>query len=136
MSYGMSSALQAGIFDALSTDATLTGLVGTNIYDAVPTGELPETYVSLGRERVQDASDQTGNGALHRIEISVITMQPGFAGAKTVAAAISDRLHDGALTLSRGRVIYCRFERAEARRIDSKAGREIILRFRARVDDD
>ncbi|WP_227267846.1 DUF3168 domain-containing protein [Roseobacter weihaiensis] len=135
MSYAMSGALQAAIYGALGADGTLAALVGADIYDAVPTGNMPETYVSLGRERVSDASDQTGNGALHRLEISVFTTQPGFAGAKAVAAAISDVLHDAELTLSRGRLVFLHFERAEARRIDASAAREIVLRFRARVDD-
>ncbi|MBW4708536.1 DUF3168 domain-containing protein [Roseobacter sp. YSTF-M11] len=135
MSYAMSGALQAAIYDVLTTDLTLTGLIGGDIYDAVPTGTMPETYVSLGREQVKDASDQTGDGALHIIDISVITTQPGFAGAKDVAAAISDVLHDADLVLSRGRLVYLRFSRADARRIDKNAGREIRLRFRARVED-
>jgi len=136
MSYAMSGALQAALYTTLTEDAALTGLVGSDIYDAVPTGTLPETYVSLGREQVQDASDQSKSGALHRLEISVITTQPGFARAKQVAAAISDALHGADLALSRGRLVFLRFERAQARRIDSSSAREILLRFRARVDDD
>ncbi|WP_300029401.1 DUF3168 domain-containing protein [uncultured Roseobacter sp.] len=135
MSYAMSGALQAAIYDALTTDAALAALVGSDIYDAVPAGNVPETWVSLGRERVRDASDQTGAGALHTVEISIITTQPGFAGAKAVAGAVSDVLHDADLTLSRGHLVFLRFERAQARKIDNNAGREILLRFRARVAD-
>lgn len=136
MSYAMSAALQGAIYDALIGDAALVALVGADIYDAVPNGSLPETYVSLGRERVRDASDQTGAGAQHTIDISVITTQPGFAGAKSIAGAISDVLHNADLTLTRGRLIFIQFERAQARRIDANAGREIVLRFRARVAED
>lgn len=136
MSYAMSGALQAAIYETLVNDTNLGGLVGTDIYDAVPNGEMPETYVSLGIEQVRDASDQTGNGALHTVEISVITTKPGFAGAKAVATAISDALHDSDLTLSRGRLVFLRFQRADARRIDSNAGRQIRMRFRARVEDE
>ncbi|MGC3936929.1 DUF3168 domain-containing protein [Roseobacter sp. EG26] len=135
MSYAISGALQAAIYEALTTNAALTALVGSDIYDAVPGGNLPETYVSLGREQVKDASDQTGDGALHTIDISVITTQPGFAGAKQVATAVSDALQNADLTLTRGRLVYLRFSRADARRIDKNAGREIRLRFRARVED-
>jgi hypothetical protein len=135
MSYAMSGALQAAIYSALSGDAALTALIGSDVYDALPSGTLPETYVSLGRERVRDASDQTGDGALHSIDVSVFTSQSGFAGAKAVAAAVSDALHGADLALARGRLIFLRFERAEARRIDANAGREIRLRFRARVSD-
>lgn len=135
MSYAMSAALQTAIFAALASDSVLADLVGSDIYDAVPAGVLPETFVSLGREKVRDASDQSGNGALHTLEISVITSLPGFAAAKKVAAAVSDVLHGADLTLARGRLVFLRFERAEARRTDSNSTREILLRFRARVDD-
>lgn len=135
MTYALSAALQSAVYAALSEDLALSALVGNDIYDAVPTGKLPDTYVSLGREEVRDASDQTGAGALHRFDVSVITSQPGFAHAKEVAAAVSDALHNADLSLSRGRLVFLRFERAEARRIDRRANREILLRFRARVDD-
>ncbi|WP_299962042.1 DUF3168 domain-containing protein [uncultured Roseobacter sp.] len=135
MSYAMSGALQAALYDALIADETLGGLVGAQIYDAIPTGALPETYVSLGREQARDASDQTGDGALHTVEVLVITTQPGFAGAKAVAAAVSDALHDADLALARGRLVFLRFQRAEARRIERNSTREIRMRFRARVED-
>lgn len=136
MSYAMSGALQAAIYSALTTDPALDSLIGNAIYDAVPGGVLPDTYISLGLEQVRDASDQTGDGAVHRVDVSVITSEPGFAGAKAVAAAISDALHGVDLPLSRGRLIYLRFERARAVRIDTRAGREIRLRFAARVEDE
>ncbi|QJF51505.1 DUF3168 domain-containing protein [Roseobacter ponti] len=136
MSYAMSGALQAAIYGALTADPALSALVGADIYDAVPTGTVPDTYVSLGRESARDASDQTGAGAVHTIEISVITTQPGFAGAKKIAGAVSDVLHDADLTLERGRLIFLHFTQARAQRIDAAAGREIRLRFRARVSDE
>lgn len=135
MTYALSASLQAAVYNVLTQDQALTALVGGDIYDALPTGSLPDTYVSLGREDVRDASDQSGSGALHRFEVSVITSQPGFARAKEVAAAVSDALHDADLVLTRGRLVFLRFDRAEARRIDRRATREIQLRFRARVDD-
>ena len=63
MSYGASSALQSAVFQKLTSDPTLSGLVGTDIFDALPNGTLPETYVLLGGEVVVDASDGTGDGA-------------------------------------------------------------------------
>ncbi|WP_187429205.1 hypothetical protein ROLI_028640 [Roseobacter fucihabitans] len=135
MSYAIAGALQAAIFDALIQDSALGTLIGSNIYDAVPTGNLPEAYVSLGSEQVRDASDQTGDGAVHTVDISIITSQPGYAGAKAIAAAVSDALQDADLSLARGRLVSLRFQRAQARRIDKAAGREIRMRFRARVED-
>ncbi|MEP3441572.1 MAG: DUF3168 domain-containing protein [Sulfitobacter sp.] len=136
MTYAISGALQTAVFEALSADAVLSGLVGTAIYDAVPVGSLPQLYIRLGSETVRDASDISGDGAEHVLTVSVITTNPGFSGAKAVAAAVSDALHNAPLTLSRGRLVSLRFDRAAAQRIDGVTGRQIDLRFRARVQDD
>lgn len=136
MSYGMAGALQAAIYDTLINDEIVEALVGGAVYDAVPAGQLPQTYVSLGREIVQDASDKTGSGAVHNFDISIITTQPGFTVAKAVAAAVSDALRDADLALSRGRVVYLRFISAKALRVDGNVGREVRMRFRARLEDE
>ncbi len=136
MSFAMSGPLQAAVYDALTADAALGAIVGTAVYDAIPSGALPPIYVRLGSEDVRDASDGSGAGAMHRLTVSVITSGPGFAQAKAAAAAISDLLHEGALTLSRGRLVYMRFERARVARVESAATRQIDLRFAARVQDD
>jgi hypothetical protein len=136
MSYAVSSALQAAVYAALKADPALQAIVGQAVFDALPTGAIPEIYVSLGDERVQDASDQSCKGAVHQFDINVRTTLPGFAAAKQAAGAVSDILHDAQLSLSRGRLVFLRFERAEARRVGSNATREVLLRFRARVEDD
>lgn len=136
MSYGMAAPLQAAVYQLLLADAGLAALVGTAVYDAVPAGEIPETYVSLGPEEVRDRSDISGAGAEHRFTVSVISTAPGFAAAKAAAAAIGDALLGNPPALSRGRVVGIWFERASARR-SGQAGqlRRIDLRFRARVED-
>lgn len=135
MSYAVASALQRAVYQALATDAQLGGLVDGAIYDALPSGRVPDLYVSLGPETVKDASDKSGHGAEHRFTVSVISTAPGFAAAKSVAAAICDALVDADLALDRGRLVSLGFERAAARRIDDGNGRQIDLRFRARVED-
>ncbi len=136
MSFAISGPLQAAIFGALTGDAALAALVGSDIYDAVPSGSLPTTYVRLGSESATDASDISGSGAVHRFTVSVITTDPGFAGAKDVAGAVSDALHNAALTLSRGQLISLQFEQARASRTEAGTTRQIDMRFRARVADD
>ena len=136
MSFAMSGPLQAAIYEALKMDVALSSVVGTAVYDAVPSGNLPAIYVRLGSETVTDASDCTSAGALHQFTVSVITTNPGFAQAKLAAAAVSDVLSGGDLALSRGRLVYMRFERARASRVESAATRQIDLRFAARVQDD
>lgn len=133
MSYAAAAALQAAIYQRLTSDAALSALVGGAIYDAVPAGTLPETYVTLGPEDVRDRSDASGGGAWHNLTISVLTVNAGFQRAKDVAAAISDALAGPDLTLGRGRLAGLNFYRARARR--DGALRRIDLNFRARVDD-
>lgn len=135
MTYAIAGALQKAVFARLQADATLTGLVGAAIYDAIPPGLVSGTYVSLGAEDVHDASDDTGHGAWHEITVSVVTYEAGFAGAKAVASAVSDALVDAALTLDRGQLVALNFTRARARRVEDADVRRIDLRFRARVDD-
>ncbi len=135
MSYGVSAALQAAVYQHLANDASVTALVGSNIHDDVPPGPLSGTFVSLGIEDVRDRSDKTARGALHILTVSVITDAAGFRTAKEIAVAISDSLSDAALALGRGSLVYIRFDRARARRLGNSDTRRIDLRFHARVDD-
>lgn len=136
MSYGMAAVLQSAVYQHLLADPVLSGLVGSNIFDAAPAGGVPSLYVSLGDEDVKDASDNLGRGATHEFTVSVITDVSGFLAAKDVAAAISDALHEAPLVLSRGRLVLLRFQRAKARRVETGTKRRIDLRFRARLEDD
>ncbi|WP_073249865.1 DUF3168 domain-containing protein [Shimia gijangensis] len=135
MSYAVSKALQVAIYQRLQGDAGVTSLIGAAIFDEVPAGVLPETYVSLGAETVLDRSDKSGSGAEHRLTISILSEAAGFADAKAVAVAISDALEGADLTLTRGRLVYLKFDRATARREGTANTRRIDLRFRARVED-
>lgn len=135
MSYAAAAALQAAVYQRLTSDAVLAGLVGDAIYDALPAGALPETYISLGPEEARARSDATGGGAWHRFTVSVITENPGFHTAKAAAVAVGDALNGVELALMRGRLVTLAFERARAGRADGGAKRRIDLRFRARTED-
>ena len=134
MSYAVAGALQAAVYQQLRADGALAALVGTAVYDAVPPGTQVGTYVSLGPEDVADASDKTGEGAVHDFVISVITDEAGFSTAKAVAAAVSDALAGAALSLSRGHLVGLWFLKAQARRVEKADTRRIDLTFRARVE--
>jgi len=135
MSYAISGALQAAIFQRLVGDTALSTLVGGNIFDALPSGAVPPLYVALGPEKASDASDQTGGGAVHELTISVITESAGFAVAKEAAGAVSDALVDADLALVRGTLVSLRFYKATAARVGTADTRRIDLIFRARVCD-
>ena len=137
MSYGVSAALQAAVYQQLSADAAVSSQLGGAIYDAVPAGTVPQTYVTLGPEEVRDASDRTGAGAIHRFTVSVVSQEAGFGAAKTLAGAVCDALENAPLNLVRGRLVGLWFERASARRTGTGGTiRQIDLKFRARVEDD
>jgi hypothetical protein len=135
MSYGVAPALQAAVYQRLSADPALNGLVGTAIYDTMPPGAVPNIYVTLGPEVVRDASDKTGHGATHEFTISVITGEAGFQTAKEAGQAISDALIEAPLTLARGALVSLNFMRARAQRFGRGDRRRLDLTFRARVDD-
>lgn len=136
MSYGASTALQSALYAYLQEDPDINAQVDGAIFDALPSGELPETYVLLGEEEVRDASSVSGGGSEHRVVISVITDQAGFAKAKDTAGAISEALERADLTLGRGHLVGLWFYRAQARR-SGRAGRQrrIDLRYRARIEN-
>ncbi|MEJ6398039.1 DUF3168 domain-containing protein [Yoonia sp. 208BN28-4] len=136
MSYAVSAALQAAVFQQLYTDPVVSGLVGTHVYDAIPAGSVPQLYIALGSETVRDASDKTGGGALHDLTVLVVSDAAGFTKAKEVAGAVSDALVDSDLTLTRGALVWLNFLKARAARVGTGDTRRITLTFRARVDDD
>ncbi len=133
MSYGITAALQAAVYGALTGHAAVATLSGA-VYDALPPGPVPPLYITLGPETVRDASDKTGAGAVHDFPVTVVSEAVGFASVKALAAAISDALTGTELVLTRGRLVRLAFLRARARRVDG--GREIEVWFRARVDED
>lgn len=136
MSYGVALALQVAVFEQLSAHADLAALIGDAIFDEVPAGAIPATYVAIGPDVALDRSDQTANGALHRLTVSVVSDLAGFAPAKAAAVAVSDALHGADLALSRGHLVALRFERAVASKDESANLRRIDLRFAARVEDE
>lgn len=132
MSYASTAALQEAVYSALTIDSAVAMLTNGAIYDALPPGPVPSIYVSLGPERVRDASDVIGDGAVHDFPVTVVSDGAGFHTAKTIAAAISDALAGADLALSRGSLTALNFLRARARRVGD--GREIEIWFRALID--
>lgn len=139
MTYALSWPLQQAVYQLLSGDAAVAGLVGARIYDApLPVGAEPEPdglYVTVGDERVEDWSTATDHGAAHLLTIAVHAPRRGFAEAKQAAGAISDAMLGGALALSRGRAVLVRFAGARTRRDEGDALRRIEMRFRVTVED-
>lgn len=138
MTYVLAEPLQRAVFDALSGDAALQGLIGSEIYDAplpLDNTTMPSEYVTIGGEVVSNRASMTEDGALHDFEVIVHSNASGFVSSKKIAGAICDVLLDAQLTLSRGQLIYLRFLKARADVGRSPAKRKISLKFRAFVED-
>lgn len=132
MSLASTSALQSAVYLALTGDAQVVQLTAGAVFDALPPGPVPSVYVSLGPERVRDASDVLGDGAVHDFPVTVTSDGAGFLVAKDIAVAISDALTGADLVLSRGSLTALHFLRSRARRVGDT--REIEIWFRALID--
>ncbi|MHA3914574.1 DUF3168 domain-containing protein [Halovulum sp. GXIMD14793] len=138
MTYAMSQALQAAVYEQLTNDAALTALVGGEVHDAplaLPMADVPEVHVTIGEEKVRDASTQTSTGAEHDFTVTVHSTAAGFSRAKEAAGAVCEALIDAPLSLSRGALINLRFLFAKADRGKASAPRRVALRFRAVLED-
>jgi hypothetical protein len=135
MTYALAADLQRAVYQTLVADTALQAQIGDAIYDVVPAGQLPSTYVSLGPEDVRDWSDKTGKGARHDFTISVVTDAAGFQTAKVVAGAVTDALTNVDMSLDGGSLVSLTFRRARALRVEEGNMRRIDLSFRALVAD-
>ncbi|MFN4129183.1 MAG: DUF3168 domain-containing protein [Paracoccaceae bacterium] len=131
MSYGAAAALQAAIYGLLSTAPALAGVL---VVDALPPQGAMGTFVLIGPEEVLDQSDKSGDGAEHRIAVSVISDASGFLTAKTLASAVSECLVDATPPMTTGRIVGIGFLKAVARRLADGDVRRIDLTFRVRIE--
>lgn len=139
MTYAISWPLQQGIYSLVCGDPTCQSTIGTRVFDAVPLeadgGTADDVYMTFGDEEVQDWSSGSTNGAIHTVTVSVHAPRHGFSDAKQAAAAISDAILSGALTLTRGTVVNVRFVDGRTTRREADGLRQIDLRFRITVQD-
>jgi len=139
MTYAMAISFQKAVYEALSADEVLTGLIGNAIYDAPLAQEFadgPRDFITIGEETARDGSTGTSYGAMHDFEVAVHSNREGFAVAKDIAAAVCDVLLDAELTLDRGNLVAMRFRSARARPGKLPDKRIISLLFRAVLEDD
>jgi hypothetical protein len=95
----LAAALQDLIFETLSTDATLIGLVGSKIYDN-PAREAGYPRICFGpTQEVSDDADGFA-GEEHSFQIDVWTQENGSQrGAKVICDAVKQALHLKELSL-------------------------------------
>ena len=124
-------ALQQSIYQAVTTDVDLTGLMGTpRLYDDVPQGaDFP--YLTLGQSTVRDWSTGTDAGEEHVLTLHVWSRARGRGETHEIMGALRTALNDRVLPLSGHRLVNLRHELSEARRDPDGETYHGIVRLRA-----
>ena len=126
-----SRALQASIFQTLSTDPGVLGaLGGPRIYDHVPRGAA-YPYVTFGQSTVRDWSTGGDEGDEHVVTLHVWSLAAGRNQVHDIVGALRVALHDRDLTLAGHRLVNLRHEHSEARREADGERFHGIVRLRA-----
>jgi hypothetical protein len=125
-----SFSLQAAIFSALSSDATLQALIGAALYDAVPrAAAFP--YAVVGDDMESNWDTATEQGSQHIVSVDVWSQGGGHKESKTIADAVRAVLDGAALTLAGQTLIDIRYQGAEFARATDGETYRATLKFRA-----
>jgi hypothetical protein len=124
-------ALQQSIHAAVSSDATLLGLLGApRIYDDVPQrSDFP--YLTLGQSTLRDWSTGGEEGDEHLLTLHVWSRANGRKETHEIMSALRSALHDRALALSGHRLVNLRHEFSDARREPDGETYHGVVRLRA-----
>lgn len=99
--------LQQSIYQALTGDATLIGLVA-GVFDRPPQGgAFP--YITLGESAITDRSTKATTGTDHLVTLHIWSREGGRTETATIMERIYVLLHHAALTVSGQTCILSRF---------------------------
>ena len=130
-----SAALQRGIYAALTNTPTITGLVGTRVYDRVsPTATFP--YVRIGSDQtVSDDIDCVEESVEVFSQVDVFSRAQGKVEAKNIAGAIVRALKVENIPIEIGYELQ-EIHHADTRFLDDPDGlsTHAVLSFRALVE--
>ncbi|NDW03067.1 DUF3168 domain-containing protein [Jiella pacifica] len=126
-----SAELQQSIFSALTSDPSLTALLGgPKVFDRRPErANFP--YLTLGRTAVVDWSTGSEDGAEHILTLHVWAKGGGKAETYAIMDKVAEKLNDATLPMEGHHLVNLRLQFAEARREPDSAAYHGILRFRA-----
>lgn len=123
--------LQKGIYETLSANPEVTGLLGgSNIFDRVP-ADARFPYVTLGQTLARDWSTGTEDGREHILTLHVWSRAGGTRQTQEIIGAVNAALRDAVIPLAGHALINLRFEFADARRDPDGETVHGILRYRA-----
>jgi Protein of unknown function (DUF3168) len=126
-----SFALQAAVFNRLSTATALTALLGgPRVYDRAPVG-APFPYVTFGQSTTRDWSTGTDRGDEHVLSLHVWGQGDARKSVEQIAEVIRGLLHQQPLTLTGHRLINLTRDFSETRRETDGDIVHALVRFRA-----
>lgn len=126
-----SSELQRSIFDVLTGDPALNGLLGgPKVFDRRPE-RTKFPYLTLGRTAVIDWSTGTEDGSEHILTLHVWAKGGGKQETYAIMDRVSQKLNDAALPLEGHHLVNLQLQFAEARQEPDSSTYHGILRFRA-----
>jgi hypothetical protein len=124
-------ALRAAIHDALTSDGTLTSVLGGHrIYDEPPRN-VAFPYVTLGETRLLDVSGDGGETQEHQLTLHAWSRQCGHREAHMIAGSLLQALDDVPLSPDGHRLVNLRFSVADIRRESDGKTYHALVRFRA-----
>jgi hypothetical protein len=121
--------LQKAIYQTLSGDATLMGLV-TGVYDRPPQGSA-FPYITLGESEGRDWSTKTTSGMEQIVSQHVWSREGGRKQASLIMERIHTLLHDAGLSVEGQTLISLRFSASSLNLENDGWTYHGILRFRA-----
>lgn len=106
--------LQQAVYDALTGDPTLMGMI-TGVFADVVQPNLPEAdsdfpYVVIGKDNLSPFDTKTDNGISALCQLDIWSRQNNLIEVKTIAGAIYDVLQKGSLTIVDAEHILTRIE--------------------------
>lgn len=127
-------ALQQAVYERLSGDAELIGLLGgPRIHDGAPRNAAAP-YVHLGEMDARDWSTASDAGAEIIFGVVSWSREPGRSQSLAVAERVRALLHDTALQLEGFRLVNLRHLSTETARVEKQDGRRAVARFRAVIE--
>ncbi|MEM7303625.1 MAG: DUF3168 domain-containing protein [Pseudomonadota bacterium] len=125
------SDLQQGLYQTLTGDTELSGLLGANsVFDHFP-NRAAHPYIVISRATSTDWSTSTEDGLEHQITFHIWSKDRSRAEVNAIRSRVEVLLSDAQISLNDNHLVNLTLEFAEARH-DSESGYlHGIMRFRA-----
>lgn len=130
-----SLSLQKAIVAALKADAGVSALVGSNVFDTVPSSD-PFPRITLGEDQVITERADCYIGEEIFVTIHAWSRKPGFPEVKQIAGAVRLALHEAELSLDDCRLVDLSSEDVRFMREQDGVTSHAVITFRALTEPD